>query len=172
MFLAREKVFEFAIIRIQISFSKLQLPTMSDSSLLSSEASLSSSDSLDSFSNFDKLKPYRSSSLEVFCKKGVLRNFIKFTGKQLCQSLFFNKIAGLSPATLLKKRLWHRCFPVNVVKFLGALFFVERLWTTASVATPIKVPFWRRQLVQTSKGKNQMIKHNLIVSWYRIYQVH
>ena len=31
---------------------------MSDSSLLSSEASLSSSDSLDSFSNFDKLKPY------------------------------------------------------------------------------------------------------------------
>ena len=25
-------------------------------------------------------------------KKGVLRNFIKFTGKHLCQSLFFNKI--------------------------------------------------------------------------------
>ena len=40
--------------RIQISFGKFQLPTMSDSSLLSSEASLSSSDSLDSFSNFDK----------------------------------------------------------------------------------------------------------------------
>ena len=31
---------------------------MSDSSLLSSEGSLSSSDSPDSFSNFDKLKPY------------------------------------------------------------------------------------------------------------------
>ena len=54
----REKVFNFAIIRIQLSFSKFQLLTMSDSSLLSSEASLSSSDSLDSFSNFDKLKPY------------------------------------------------------------------------------------------------------------------
>ena len=26
---------------------------------------------------------------EVFCKKGVLRNFAKFTEKQLCQSLFF-----------------------------------------------------------------------------------
>ena len=24
----------------------------------------------------------------VFCKKGVLKNFIKFTGKHLCQSLF------------------------------------------------------------------------------------
>ena len=32
---------------------------------------------------------------EVFYKKGVLRNFTKFTGKQLCQSLFFNKVAGL-----------------------------------------------------------------------------
>ena len=31
---------------------------MSDSSLLSSEASLSSSDPFDSISNFDKLKPY------------------------------------------------------------------------------------------------------------------
>ena len=27
-------------------------------------------------------------------KKGVLRNFAKFTGKHLCQSLFFNKVAG------------------------------------------------------------------------------
>ena len=25
-------------------------------------------------------------------KKSVLRNFAKFTGKQLCQSLFFNKV--------------------------------------------------------------------------------
>ena len=30
----------------------------------------------------------------VFCKKGVLKNFAKFTGKHLCQSLFFNKVAG------------------------------------------------------------------------------
>ena len=33
----------------------------------------------------------RSSRSEVFCKKGVLRNFANFTGKHLCQSLFFNK---------------------------------------------------------------------------------
>ena len=31
------------------------------------------------------------------------------------------------PATLLKKRLWHRCFPVNFAKFLRALFFTEHL---------------------------------------------
>ena len=40
---------------------------------------------------------YRTSRPGVFCKKGVLRNFTKFTGKQLCQGLFFNKVAGLKP---------------------------------------------------------------------------
>ena len=37
----------------------------------------------------------RSSRPKVFCKKCVLRIFTKFTGKHLCQSLFFNKVAGL-----------------------------------------------------------------------------
>ena len=45
-------------------------------------------------------------------QKGVLRNFAKFTGKHLC----------LRPAALLKMRLWHRCFPVNFVKFLRTPF--------------------------------------------------
>ena len=33
----------------------------------------------------------------MFCKKAALRNFTKFTGKHLSQSLFFNKVAGLRP---------------------------------------------------------------------------
>ena len=45
----------------------------------------------------------RSSHPEVFCKEGVLRNYAKFIGKYLCQSLFFNKVAGLRPAILLKR---------------------------------------------------------------------
>ena len=48
---------------------------------------------------------FRSSRPEVLSKKGVLRNFAKFTEKHLCRSLFFNKVAGLRLATLLKKRL-------------------------------------------------------------------
>ena len=63
----------------------------------------------------------------VFCKKEVLRNFAKFAGKHLCQSLFFNKVG-----TLFKKRLWHRCFPVNFGKFLRTPYFTEHLQTTAS----------------------------------------
>ena len=42
----------------------------------------------------------RSSRSEVFCEKGVLKNFTKFRGKHL----------------------WHRCFPVNFVKFLRTPF--------------------------------------------------
>ena len=59
---------------------------------------------------------------EVFYKKGVPRNFVKSTEKNLCHNLFLNKVAGLRTATSLKKRLWHRCFPVNFVKFLRTHF--------------------------------------------------
>ena len=34
----------------------------------------------------------------------------------------FNKVADLRPATLLKKRLWHKSFPVNFAKFLRTPF--------------------------------------------------
>ena len=50
----------------------------------------------------------------------------------------FNKVPALRPATLLKKRFWHRCllkkrfwhrcFPVNFAKFLRTLFLTEHLW--------------------------------------------
>ena len=39
-----------------------------------------------------------------------------------CASFFLNKVADLRPATLFKKRLWHRCFPANSAKFLRTLF--------------------------------------------------
>ena len=52
-------------------------------------------------------------SLYNTTNKGVLRNFTKFTGKHLRQSLFFNKVAGLK---LISKNT----------------FFTEHLWTTAS----------------------------------------
>ena len=76
----------------------------------------------------------RSSRPEVFCKKGFLKNFANFTEKHLCQSLLFNKVAGLRRATLLKKRPWHRSFPMNFAKFLRTPFHIEHLWTTASNA--------------------------------------
>ena len=81
----------------------------------------------------------RSSHRRFSVKKGVLRNFAKFTGKHLCQRLFFNKVAGLGlgSATLLKKRLWHRCFQVNFAKFLRTPFLIEHVWTSAFVFTTL-----------------------------------
>ena len=40
-----------------------------------------------------------------------------FTEKHLCQISFFLRLASL-----LKKRLWHRCYPMNFVKFLRTSF--------------------------------------------------
>ena len=70
---------------------------------------------------------FRSTRPEVFCIKGVLKHFANFTGKHLRQSLFFNKVADLRLATLLKNRPWYRCFSVNFAKFLRTPFFTEHL---------------------------------------------
>ena len=57
---------------------------------------------------------------EVSYKKGLLKHFAKFTRKYLCWNLFFNKLANLRP--LFNKRLQHRCFLVNFMKFLRIPF--------------------------------------------------
>ena len=77
---------------------------------------------LDTTFIYNPRKGTRSSHRRCPTGKGVLRNFAKFTGKDLCQSLFFNKATDLRPATLLKKKLCRRCFPVNFAKFLRTLF--------------------------------------------------
>ena len=59
----------------------------------------------------------RSSHWRCSVKIGVVKNFGKFTRKHLCQSLFFNKVAGLR----------HRRFPVNSAKFLRTPFLIEHL---------------------------------------------
>ena len=58
------------------------------------------------------LGPCRSSHGRCSVRKGVPRNFAKFTGKHLCQT----------PTILLKKRLRLRCFPVSFAKFLSTPF--------------------------------------------------
>ena len=47
---------------------------------------------------------FRMSRPEMFCKKGVFRNFTKFTEKHLYQSLFFNKVTGLGQQLWLEAR--------------------------------------------------------------------
>ena len=66
----------------------------------------------------------------------------------------FNKVAGLRPVTLLKKKLWHRYFPVNFAKFLRAPFLTEHLrWLSlpffvyslnAATVTSWRLYCWKR----------------------------
>ena len=67
------------------------------------------------------MSTFRSSHRRCSLKKVIVRNFANFTGNT-CARVFFNKVTGLTPATLFKKRHWHRCFPVNFSKFLRTPF--------------------------------------------------
>ena len=53
--------------------------------------------------------------LQNSCSQKFLPNSQEST---LFQSLFFNKVAGLRPAALLKTRLWYRYFRMNFAKCL------------------------------------------------------
>ena len=63
-------------------------------------------------------------------KKGVLRNFTKLTGKHLCQSLIFSKVACVRPATFLKRD--SVASAGEFCEISRNTFFTEHLWTTAS----------------------------------------
>ena len=52
---------------------------------------------------------------EVFFKKNVFLEILKNSQENTCARVSFLK--KLQAATLLKKRLWHRCFHVNFEKF-------------------------------------------------------
>ena len=40
---------------------------------------------------------------------------------------FFSRIAGLQFSNLLNKRLWHRCFLINITKNFRTFFFTEHV---------------------------------------------
>ena len=52
---------------------------------------------------------YKSSRSQIFFKIGVLKNFANSTGKYLCWSPLFNKVACLKTCNFIKKRLHYRC---------------------------------------------------------------
>ena len=60
----------------------------------------------------------------MFFKIGVLNNFTLFTETHLCWSLFFEKLQ----IKLFTEKLQHRCFPVNIEKFVRAAFLIKHVW--------------------------------------------
>ena len=100
---------------------------------------------------------FRSSRPDVFCKKGILRNFAKFIGKYLCRSLYFTKVAD---PTLLKQRLFscefsaiskktfsYRTYPVaaSVYDHTSDLLLILK------ICLSVEINFWKTALKITAK---------------------
>ena len=96
------------------------------------------------------LIPSRSSQQKCSMKKCVLRNFTKFTGKHFYKSLFFNKVAGLRPATLFKKKTLRRRFPVKFVKISKNTFFTKHLSATTAVLP--EMLWWKNLIGEQVEG--------------------
>ena len=76
----------------------------------------------------------RSSRPNMFCEKGVLV-FLEIS--QNSQENTCARVSGLRSVTLLKQRLWHRCFPMYFAKFLRAPSFTEHFrWLLLKQTAP------------------------------------
>ena len=65
----------------------------------------------------------------MLLKIGVLKNFVKFTGKHLCQSPFFNKVAGgaTEACNFIKKETLAQVLFCEFLEISKNTFFIEYL---------------------------------------------
>ena len=105
-------------------------------------------------------KKFRSSRSQMFFKIGVLKSFTIFSGKYLFWSLFLIKLH----AFIIKKRLQHMRFPMNITKLLRTAFYIEQLWwlLLKTYTLNLKDIEWLRKLILLpvlflNKSKNNRI---------------
>ena len=117
----------------------------------------------------------------MFCKKGFLKNFVKFTGKHLRQTLSFNRLAGLRTLT----RYRHATAKLKTNIYWKGNAAPEIFWANAwlqlvrnqkklfgnnwrrSLATLTVLILWHNSL-QISLGYQRTIQRNLtfgMVHW-------
>ena len=73
-------------------------------------------------------------------KKGVLNNFAKFNEKQLCQSLFFNKLPEAS--TFIKKETLAQVFSSEFCEIFKNTFFTEHCRTLQNFLRTLEERFY------------------------------
>ena len=59
----------------------------------------------------------RSSHRRCSVKK-VLLKVLQYSQEDTCVRVFFDKVKSLNACNFIRKRLWHRCFPVSIAKML------------------------------------------------------
>ena len=97
----------------------------------------------------------------VFCRNKCFRNFPKFK-QENTYAWDPLLIKSQVPATLIKKSLWYRCFPVNFGKFLGTPFLQNtsrRLLLFCLWLLLLPVNLWKSSLWQ--KKVFLSLQHNL-----------
>ena len=117
---------------------------------------------------------FRSKHRRWSIKKAVLKNFVIFTWKHLCWSLFFNEAAGLYFCNFIRKRLQHRCSTVIIAKVLRIpilknickrlLLFIQTIcWYTWIVSEKNMLPerFWVYKEKCHLQRKISFVKKNL-----------
>ena len=83
---------------------------------------------------------FRSSHQRCSLRKGFLRNFTKFAGKHLCQSLFLIKLQA-SVCNFVKKETLAQVLSYEFCEISKNTFFTEYLWATASAFCMHNVSF-------------------------------
>ena len=118
-----------------------------------------------------KLLHFRSSRLRMFFKIGVVKNFTKFTGKQMCWSLFLIRLQAWKAATILKRdsntgvflcnlRNWKCCTLQNTSGgcFCSYTEIKNYIWNTFIVNCKLKMSYMlirsvlKRKTTQTTSG--------------------
>ena len=68
-----------------------------------------------------------SANKKYLYKEFLSNKYVNYENVSAMKRPLLGDLCCLKPATLLKQRLWHRCFSVNVAKFLRTPFLTEHL---------------------------------------------
>ena len=98
---------------------------------------------------------------EALCKRGVLRNFTKFTGKHLCQRLFLNKVADLVAFLWILRNFYKHFFygapPVVASNIFPRAIYYALFWPIFDITWKIDVIWEQNIRNQNINGKSYII---------------
>ena len=94
-----------------------------------------------------KITHSRSSRLEVFCNKGVLKIFTKFTRKRLCQSFFCQQPEACN---FIEREALAQVFSCEFCEILENTYFCRTPLVAASDTISVKISIWMTKNKKTN----------------------
>ena len=108
---------------------------------------------------------YQWQPAEVLYKEGVFKNFAIFTGKHMCQSLFFS-------CNFIKKETLAHGFSCEFCMIFKSTFFTEHLWMTASILQQLLALYFAIIYSwQLSSSEKSLVGKNIYPYISRILQI-